>query len=186
MNEQPFKAIWKKGEAILHGIDGLFGGIEGDSKRGTRSLGRTLNPEVGPQMSIRQVMTQAPVTIQTDTPLHQAVGLLIKKDLSALPVMDEKGSIVGLVNERHVLNALGDLEATTVSAVMDPEPVTVGVDEPIVEVVDALMAINVRQVLVLEGSRLVGVVTRADLMPAILEIFENRTRHARGVSLAED
>jgi CBS domain-containing protein len=127
-------------------------------------------------MRIRDFMTPDPVTIGVNAPLQQALELLIEKDLSALPVIGENDSIAGLLNERHVLKALGDLQAKTVSALMDIKPVTVGVDEEIVEVVDRLMEINVRQVLVLGGSSLVGVVTRADLMPAILEVLRKRNR----------
>ena len=184
MNEQPFKKIWKKGEAILSGIDGLLHGVEGASKPEMRSFERPQNPDLGPHVTIREFMTHDPVSIRIHTPLHEALGVMLERDLSALPVIDENDSIVGLLNERHLLESFGDVEATSVSVVMDSEPVTVGVEEEIVEVVDRLMVINVRQVLVIEGARLVGVVTRADLMPVILEVLQKRARQAHRLSLS--
>ena len=133
-------------------------------------------PNRNPEMTIRQVMTANPITIEPDAPLHRALELLLQQNLSAVPVVDENGRVVGLLNERHLLTALGNPEATHVFAVMDAEPVVVGADEQIVEVVDRLMSINVRQVLVLEEMTAVGIVTRADLMPAILEVFRERAR----------
>ena len=70
----------------------------------------------------------------------------------------------------------------TVAAVMNPEPVTGEVDESIVEVVDRLMGNDLRRVLVRKGSTLVGVVSRADLMPAILDLLHERAQRARMVS----
>ena len=180
MRGEPFKEAWKTWEAIRCEMDGLFrGGAQGESKpRGGEAAVPEQAPRSGPQVTIRQLMTVDPIRIRSDTPLDRALDLLIQKDLSALPVLNENDVIVGLLNERHLLMALGDPEATTVSGVMDTQPVTVGVDEPIVEVIDRLMSINVRQVLVLEAAKLVGVVTRADLMPAIIEVFRARARHA--------
>jgi predicted transcriptional regulator len=56
---------------------------------------------------------------------------------------------------------------------------TIDIGQLLVEAVDALMSINVRQVIVLDNSRVVGVVTRADLMPAVLEKLLQR-QSARG------
>jgi CBS-domain-containing membrane protein len=178
MRRDPFKKIWETGGAILSGMDGMLHGVDCDSEpRNAQSS------DAVPQMTIREFMTPQPVSCRLETPLYQTLELLISEDLSALPVVDESGVVVGLLNERHLLKALGDLDAASTEAIMDAEPVTVGVDEPIVEVVDQLMAINVRQVLVLENSKLVGVVTRADLMPAILRVLRKRTLRAHRVSL---
>lgn len=138
--------------------------------------GRAQIPDSSPEMTIRQVMTGNLITIEHEAPLHRALELLLQENLSAVPVVDEKGRVVGLLNERHLLTALGNPEATHVFAVMDTEPVVVGADEQIVEVVDRLMSINVRQVLVVEEVTAVGIVTRADLMPAVLEVFRERAR----------
>lgn len=170
MRRQPFDKIWKKGEAIVSGFNGWIHGNDRESNPGTRSS----SPGSIPQITIRELMSPDPVTTRLEAPLHQALGLLLRKNLSAVPVLDEKGVIVGLLNERHLLQALGDPDATTVSAIMDRDPVTIAVDAPVIEVVDRLMLINVRQVFVLEESTLVGIVTRADLMPAILDILRQR------------
>jgi len=182
MSEQPIWKAWRKGEGLLAGIDGLLHGTRGDaSPRSLLPRGRDA-PDAQAQLSIRDYMTRDPIRVRFDTPLQGALWLLIKEDLSALPVVDETGAIVGLLNERHVLLAVGNPEGTTIPTIMDTDPVTIEIDEPIVEIVDRLMAINVRQVLVLEDSTLVGVVTRADLMPAILEMLRTRAQAAHSDS----
>lgn len=144
---EPFKEAWKTWGAIRCEMDGLLHGSRSDSKE--RNSSRLAAQGAGSQtaMTIRELMTPEPLSVRVETPLHRALDLLIRNDLSALPVVDENDGIVGLLNERHLLTAFGDPEATSVAAVMDIEPVTVTVDEPIVEVVDRLMVINVRSTL---------------------------------------
>jgi CBS domain-containing protein len=125
-------------------------------------------------LSIRRFMTPDPVTVYDDVPLHRALELLIERDLSALPVVDRNRAVVGLLNERHILKVVGDSDARTIRSVMDPPPVTIDIGQLLVEAVDALMSINVRQVIMLDNSRVVGVVTRADLMPAVFETLLQR------------
>jgi CBS domain-containing protein len=176
MSREPFKDARRAWGAIRGGLDGwLHGGGSGSNPE--RSTDRRFEPpQESPLITIREVMTPDPISIALDAPLHAALELLMHKDLSALPVLDADALIVGLLNERHLLNALGDPAATSVSDAMDTEWVMLDVDEPIVEVVDRLMTVNVRQVLVLENGKLVGVVTRADLMPAIHEVFRERAK----------
>ncbi len=173
MIDSPIGKIQKARAAIRNGIDGWFqvGDGQGDTRTTSHDAPRG---EAHLHMTIRKFMTPDPATIRIRDPLHRAIGVMIEKDFSALPVIDDDDSVVGLLNERHLLKALGDHAATTVAAVMDRDVVTVGVDESIVEAVDRLMVINVRQVIVLEGSKLVGVITRADLMPGIREILQTR------------
>ena len=181
MRGEPFKEAWKTWETIRCEVDGLFHGRRDDSK--PRSRGFPMldqSPRSMPRVTIRELMTLDPITLRPEMPLHRALALLVQNDLSAAPVVSEDGVIVGLLNERHLLTALGDPEAMTVFAVMDPEPMIVEADDPVVEVVDRLMSINVRQVLVFDGGALVGVVTRADLMPAVLEEFRARARRMPG------
>jgi len=176
MPAESFKDARRAWENIRLEINGWLHGSRDDSKSTNAPPRPAPGASGGAQMSIRQVMTPDPVSIGPDAPLHSALELLLKENLSAVPVVNAQGVVVGLLNERHLLTALGNPDATLVSAVMDPEPVIVGADEPIVEVVDRLMSINVRQVLVLEGTQVVGVITRADLMPAILEVFRERAK----------
>jgi len=176
MPHESFKDARRTWENIRLEVSGWLHGHGSESKAETALARGAQSMEGGPKMSIRQVMTLDPVSITADEPLYRALERLLQTNLSAVPVVDANDRVVGLLNERHLLTALGSPEATLVSSVMDRDPVTVEVDEPIVEVVDRLMAINVRQVLVLEDMKVVGVVTRADLMPAILEVFTERAK----------
>jgi len=123
--------------------------------------------------SIRKVMKTDVISVRPETPLSEAIELLVRHGISGLPVTDADGTIVGVVTEKDML-ALFHESASCVAEIMTPNPHSFTVDAPLVDVVDCLMAKSFRRVLVHENGKLVGLVSRADLMPAILEELGSR------------
>lgn len=130
--------------------------------------------------SIRDVMSPDPISVGPRCSLIDAVDLLIEYEISGLPVVDGAEMIVGVLSERDLLRAYGEPDARIVDDLMTRDPVSIGIDEPLVEVVDCIMSHDFRRVLIHEKGRLAGVVSRADLMPAILDLL--RERHGGGAS----
>ncbi len=124
--------------------------------------------------TIREVMEPHPITVKPESPIKEALEILIEKEISGLPVVDENDEIVGILSEKDLLKVFYEPEDRTVGSIMTREPVTIAVDAPLVEVVDCLMAYDFRRVLIHEEGKLVGLVSRADLMPAILEALVER------------
>ena len=101
---------------------------------------------------------------------------MVENDISGLPVVDAEGLIVGALNESDLLRVFYESGAANVASVMTRDPDVVSVHAPLVDVVDQLMSSDFRRVLVHEDGKLVGIVTRACLMPAILEALEAEVR----------
>lgn len=108
------------------------------------------------------------ITVEPKTPVRDAIGLLIEHGISGLPVVDDQKRIVGVLSEKDVLKVFYEGEQE-VGALMTADPESVSVDDALVDVIDMLMANNFRRVLVHDRGKLVGLVSRADLMPALLE-----------------
>ena len=124
--------------------------------------------------TIRDIMTPDPISVGPDCRLRDAIGLLIENEISGLPVVSPTGRIVGVLSEADLLRTYRESDARTVADLMTPNPTSIGVDDPLVEVVDCIMANDFRRILIHERGRLVGVVSRADLMPAILDLLLER------------
>ncbi len=118
-------------------------------------------------------MTTEIVTVQPKTPLRDAVRLLIERDITGLPVVDGAGTIQGVLSEKDLLQAFYE-NAKTVDALMTKNPESVAVDAELVEVFDLLMTNSFRRILVHEEGKLVGLISRADLMPVVLEALLDR------------
>lgn len=128
------------------------------------------------QTLARAVMKRDLVSVGPDTSLGDAIRLLMKHRVSGLPVVDVEGRLLGLITEKDMLRLIyedrgvfarvGDLMTTQVRAFQ--------ADDPLEMICDCLMANHFRRVPILEGDRLVGLISRADLMPTILEIASER------------
>jgi CBS domain-containing protein len=124
--------------------------------------------------TIRDVMRVEPIVVHPEDTVHHAIELLIEHNISGLPVTDPDNHIVGVLSEKDVLKVFYETEARTVAAVMTKDPTTFDIDAPLVDVFDCLMANDFRRVLIHERSKLVGLISRADLMPAILDALLSR------------
>ena len=125
--------------------------------------------------TIREVMQPDPIQIRPDAPLHGALELLVENQISGLPVVDRTGRLIGVLTEKDLLGIFHEPNAGTVESLMSRDPVSLSVDDPLVDVVDQLMANDFRRVFIHEEGKLVGLISRSDLMPAILDVLLERT-----------
>jgi CBS domain-containing protein len=109
---------------------------------------------------------QPPPTVPAGTPLHEVARLLASEGLRAVVITDPEGGPVGIVTERDlVVRGLAwSLPCDTpVEAVMTCELVTASPADPARFVYRLLGAHGIRQVPLVEGGRVVGIVDRDDL-----------------------
>lgn len=119
----------------------------------------------------RAIMKRNLVTVGPDTPLAEAIRKLMKHQVSGLPVVDAEQHLLGIITEKDLLRLLYEERGlfTRVGEMMTTSVRTFQADDPLELVCDCLMANHFRRVPVLEGDRLVGLISRADLMGTILE-----------------
>ncbi|WP_439596579.1 CBS domain-containing protein [Falsiroseomonas sp.] len=162
------------------------------------------------RLSARDLMTAEVLTVPPATPVMSIARLLAERGISAVPVLDGAGKLLGIVTEADLIrrlagesdhptswlaslfsNAERDAEryarthGATAADVMTSEPVCVGPDTPAAEVAHLLEDRKIRRVLVTQDGRLLGLVSRADLLRALvaptqeaLELSDDRIRTA--------
>ncbi len=120
----------------------------------------------------RSVMRTDLITVRERTPIKDAIHLLMRYRISGLPVVDGQGGLVGIVTEKDVLRLLYETRGTlkTVDDLMTVGVRAFGPDDPLEVVCDCLMANHFRRVPIVDRGKLVGLISRADLMETILEI----------------
>lgn len=123
--------------------------------------------------TIREVMEPQPITVKPGSPIREALEILIDNEISGLPVVDADGRIAGILSEKDLLKVFYEPGLHRVESIMTRAPIMVAVDAPLVDVVDCLMAHDFRRVLIHDQGKLVGLISRADLMPAILDALAN-------------
>lgn len=148
-------------------------------------LGRQPNATRETRMKIRDILRTKGhdvITIAPDQPVLAAVRVLSEHRIGALVVRAD-GQIVGIISERDVLNlAAGDpahLEDTPVSGIMTSN-VIVGVADDDLDYVMSIMTQNrIRHLPVVEGERLVGLVSIGDVVNAVRRTVEAENRHLK-------
>ena len=116
-------------------------------------------------------MTADVVWVSPSSRVKTAVILMKGHDISALPVVSGE-AVVGLVTEHGVL---GEPPDTPITDVMDKDYVAVEPEMTAVEAADEMNRTRASHLLVLEGSRLIGIVSRTDLMPEVGKNYDPLT-----------
>jgi CBS domain-containing protein len=120
--------------------------------------------------TIRDVMTTKLITVDPSTSVAAAVTVMGMERIGALLVMESE-RLEGIFTERDLVRALSyDIGAASqqVAQWMTRDPVTVGPDTPVEQALERMLAGNFRHLPVMEGERVVGMVSIRDLSRATL------------------
>src|SRR3954454_13587674 len=119
--------------------------------------------------TIRDVMTPDPDFIETDATVRDAARKLADGDFGTLPVCGADGRLKGVVTDRDIVTdviAQGkDPESTKVEelATGDQSTITIGADDSVEDALRTMEEHDVRRLPVIDGDKLVGIVSQADL-----------------------
>ena len=117
----------------------------------------------------KNIMTTQVVTVDANDTIDEAIQLMVKHRISGLPVVDNDGFPLGIVSEFDLLELIceGHAEDDTVSRYMTSGLFGVTEEDNWVRVADMFREKHVRRLPVLRNGKLVGIVTRHDLVHAI-------------------
>ena len=121
-------------------------------------------------------MTREVILLSPTTRVHDALRLLLANDISGAPVVDERGEVAGMLTGRDVIGAIfhasyhKDLGGP-VEAYMSRDVQTVDAETDVMAVIELFKKSRFRRFPVLAGTRLVGVISRRDVMRAIEELW---------------
>ncbi len=138
-------------------------------------------------MRVSQIMSQDIVVISPDKRVGQALNLMQKHSIRHLPVI-QNDYMVGWITSRDLREVLlaSMLEKITVGDVMIKEPIRVGPDTHVEEAARLLLEHKIGGMPVMEGERLVGIITMLDLISAFLTMLELLRSSSRIDVLLED
>ena len=115
-------------------------------------------------MRVAEVMTRDVISIREDAPVREIAQLLNRHRISGLPVCDGDGHMVGVVSE---FDLIAKPDARAAADAMTRNVISVMEDTPLDDVRFLLVQRKIKRVPVLRGQKLVGIVSRADLVREI-------------------
>ena len=147
-------------------------------------------------MRAHQIMTRPVITVTPDTTIVEAANTMLQKHVSGLPVVDATGKLVGIISEGDFIRRseigtqrkrgqflkfiLGPGKAATdfvhehgrkISEIMTTEPLlTISEDTTLEKIVALMEKNNVKRLPVTRGDKVVGIVSRANLLQAVASL----------------
>ena len=128
-------------------------------------------------MPARDIMTTQVVTVHPSATLEEAMKLIVEIEISGLIVVDQNSDIVGVVTEKDLLvgyDFLCQIKAP-IAEFMNRQIISVTEDTPIEEISKLLVQRNILRVPVVRGKKVVGVVSRRDILRHILKANKKQT-----------
>ena len=145
-------------------------------------------------MNARDVMTRDVVSVKSDTPMRKIAALLVEKRISGVPVVDGSGAPIGMVSEGDLIGRseaerearqdwwlttlaegeavnpefLASLSYPTARDMMSTPVISIAEETSLGEIAELLTTHRIKRVPVVCDGRLVGIVSRADLVRALV------------------
>src|SRR3989339_1182274 len=147
-------------------------------------------------MKVADIFTPGEIhTCAPETSWKEAASLMLKRRVSAIPVVDSKGTLLGILSEKDLFRAFfpkykdwvktphaftdfeileQDVKGTTLRAVTDimsPRLLTANLETPILKIGALMVASGIHQVPIIHEGKLLGMVSRGNIYRAVLSQY---------------
>ncbi len=119
------------------------------------------------------IMTTNVITVKKDVILTEAIALLLRWHISAMPVVDDEDKMIGIISEIDLVNLTFDGNAadTTVGEVMVTDIISFSPDTELADLVKTFSQKHLRRVPIIDKGKVVGIVSRRDILREMLRRY---------------
>lgn len=132
-------------------------------------------------ITAEQVMTKEVISVKRDTPIREAMHIMLANSISGLPVVDDDMTLVGILSEKDVVSLAyniiyqtDNLEKKKVCNFMTERAVSFSKDENFLDVCDFLAKNLFRRVPITSKGKLVGIISITDIIEYTLKLIRER------------
>lgn len=142
-------------------------------------------------MTVKRMMKENPITTTADASIVDVADILKANHIHRLPVLDKKGKLIGVITEKDILHATPSpvsslsvyempymLSRLKVSNLMQ-KPKSITPDITVEEAAKIMIEDDLSCLPVVEGDKLVGIVSKSDMFKVLYELFGSNTKGVR-------
>ena len=120
-------------------------------------------------LKAKDIMKTNVLAVAADADIYRAIRIMVENNVTGLPVVDENRMLVGIVTEKDVLRLLYEIEDRpgAVEDFMTRSVVAYGQEDAVTAIAEGLAAHHFRRVPILSDGRLVGIISRKDIVKHI-------------------
>jgi len=124
-------------------------------------------------LEAKDVMTKQVICIRKETPIFEAIELMVENSVTGIPVVEEDMTLIGILSEQDVLGLFHtdqDEKTRTVEDFMTQPAIHFEQNELLLDVCYCLRNNSIRRIPVTSNGKVVGVISRSDILECILQL----------------
>jgi CBS domain-containing protein len=120
-------------------------------------------------IEIQEIMETSVITVTKDTPIYDAIGIMVANNITGLPVVDDDMNLAGIISEKDVLDLLYNFrdKPGTVADFMTADVVSFTIHDSLTDVAASFRDNFFRRVPIVSDGKLVGIISRRDIIKYI-------------------
>lgn len=126
-------------------------------------------------MRVAELMVKDLKSVEPEVTVADAVAVMIESHVSALPVVDSRDRLIGVLSTTDVLQAAAEgarsredlFDGAVVRDLMTPRPATVGLETDVKEAAQQMLYLEVHRLFVEDDGALVGVISQSDIVRGV-------------------
>ncbi len=126
-----------------------------------------------------EIMTKDVISVTRETPVREAMELMLKHRISGLPVVDDNMNLVGVISEKDVVSLLYDIETLETQKVrnfMTERAMHFDIDDSLVDICDFFAKNLFRRVPITSDGKLVGIISVPDIINYTLKLSREKAK----------
>ena len=133
---------------------------------------------------ISQLLTRDVISINENKTIYNAIKLLTKNNIGALPVLNNNMQLCGIISERDIIknisnNTLVDFKKSFVNSIMTSVVITINKNIRSEDIMDIMSKNKIRHIPIVENKLLIGIVSIGDVLKRLLEKFNLENQHLK-------
>ena len=128
-------------------------------------------------LKAKDIMSKNVVSVKTDTPIFEAVKILVEQNISGLPVVEENMTLAGILSEKDVVDLFYESEKAekeTVNDYMTDPAVYFDDNNALVNICNFLIKNIFRRVPITSDDKLVGIISIKDVLCSVLQLRQEK------------
>ena len=126
-------------------------------------------------LKVQDIMNKKVICIKKDIPIIEAIRLMVKNHITGIPVVEDDMTLAGVLSEQDVLrlfHTYEDEKDRTVNEFMTQPAIYFEEESPLMDACYCLRDNSIRRVPVTSNGKVVGVISRSDIIKCILELLD--------------
>ena len=133
---------------------------------------------------ISQLLKRKIVSINENKPIFKAINILAMDNIGALPVLNSKRELCGIISERDILRQLSkdiriNLKISLINSIMTSQVITITRNIKSEVIMDIMTKHKVRHIPIVDKKVLIGIVSIGDVVKRLLEKFNLENEHLK-------